>query len=79
MTKSSTTRLSPICHLPVRSTWQATVLSLGRIRGPRAFGALASLMLAGILSLFTCLKVGKANSVAQARKGTVLLLAYSKV
>ncbi|RAN38891.1 hypothetical protein HY26_17270 [Hyphomonas sp. GM-8P] len=52
---------------------------MGRIRGPRAFGALASLMLAGILSLFTCLKAGKANSVTQTRKGTVLLLAYSKV
>jgi len=79
MNKSSAILLSPICHLPIRSTWQATVASLGRIRGPRAFSALLALALAGVLSFLTCLRAGNTPAGTQAKDGVVLLLTNENI
>lgn len=79
MNKTSPFRLSPICHLPVRSTWQATMWSLKRIRGPRALSALIALALAGVLSFLTCIRAGNTSAATQEALGPVLLLTHDQV
>ena len=70
--------LIPIPHLPVRSAWEMTWAPLSRLKGPRAFGAIASLMLAGALSLWTCLRAGWAvGKAARPNHAPVLLLSFT--
>ncbi|MEZ5987356.1 MAG: hypothetical protein R3B94_15535 [Hyphomonas sp.] len=78
MPKTSPIRLSPICHLPVRSAWRATLGSVQRIRGPRAFGAVTALFLAGALSLWTCLRAGNAQSGERDSGTQILLLTHTQ-
>jgi hypothetical protein len=78
MNNANPIRLIPICHLPVRSTWQATISSLARIKGPRALSALTALMLAGVLSFLTCLRAGNTATTIRSAHGAVLLLTYSE-
>ncbi|MEZ6013189.1 MAG: hypothetical protein R3C08_15110 [Hyphomonas sp.] len=78
MLKSSNIRLSSVPHLSTQSTRQLTLRTLSRLRGPRALGAILSLALAGLLSVYTCLRAGWMPGLA-ARTGEppVLLLTYS--
>lgn len=78
MPKTSPIRLSPICHLPVRSAWRATLGSIQRIRGPRAFGAVTALFLAGALSLWTCFRAGNVQGGEQASGTQILLLTHTQ-
>ena len=78
MKNANAIRLIPICHLPIRSTWQATVSSFARIRGPRALSAVTALVLAGVLSFLTCLRAGGANAMTRDTTGSVLLLTHKK-
>lgn len=78
MKNTSPIRLSPICHLPIRSAWQATLGSFARIKGPRAFSAATALVLAGVLSFLTCLRAGGANTTPRDTTGTVLLLSHTR-
>lgn len=77
MIKSPSILLSSASHLPLRSTWQATVVSISRMKGPRALGAVMSLMLAGVLSVYTCMRANWDKATARAAEPRVLLLTYS--
>lgn len=80
MIKSATIVFSSVPHLPVCSTWQMTMRSVSRLKGPRALGAVTSLALAGVLSLWTCLRSGWAagkGAAMHADQAPVLLLTYS--
>jgi len=78
MLKSSNIRFSSVPHLSTRSTWQLTLRTLSRLKGPRALGAIMSLALAGVLSVYTCLRAGWVRDLAdRASEPPVLLLTYS--
>ena len=78
MVKPVNISLIPIPHLPARSAWALTCAPLSRLKGPRAFRAITSLMLAGALSLWTCLRAGWAlGKAARPAYAPVLLLSFT--
>ena len=79
MVKPVHIRLVAIPHLPARSAWELTVAPMARLKGPRALGAIASLMLAGVLSLWTCARAGwMAGKAVKPALPPVLLLTFNR-
>jgi len=78
MKNSSPIHLSPISHLPSCSAWKVTMRSFARLKGPRGPGAVAAMLLAGVMSLWSCLRANGAGGRARMKRATVHLLANKK-
>jgi len=52
--------------------------SFARLKGPRGPGAVAAMLLAGVMSLWSCLRANGAGGHARMKRATVHLLANNK-